>query len=270
MPVLVVDDNATNRRILQEMLTRWGMHVTLCNGAAAALAEIEKAIAVGRPYPLTILDCQMPFMDGFELMEKIRQNPESNGTKAIMLSSGGQLGDAARCKSLSIGAYLSKPVKRSDLFRAIQAVLGTETPCVGSAPLVTRHSLRETARHILLAEDNPVNQRLAVRLLEKHGHAVVVASNGREAVRAFNRERFDLILMDVQMPEMDGFEATALIRETESGKGDHVRIIALTAYAMKGDRERCLAAGMDGYISKPIELDELYAAISSDDARVGY
>lgn len=264
VPVLVVDDNSTNRRILQETLSRWGMDVTLANSGAAALTEIETVVTSGKLFPLIIVDCNMPFMDGFEFMEHIRRNPKSCDTKAIMLTSAGQRGDAIRCKALSIGGYLTKPVKWTDLFHAIQGVLGTETLDSIPAPLLTRHSLRETSRRILLVEDNQVNQRVAVRLLEKHGHAVVVANNGREAVEAFDRDRFELILMDVQMPEMDGFEATARIREREKGKSEHVRIIALTAHAMTGDRERCLAAGMDAYLSKPIEPDELYAAVGSD------
>ncbi len=260
--VLVVDDNATNRRILHESLGRWGMQVTLANSGAAALTEIQTALTLGSPFPLIIMDCHMPFMDGFELMEHVRLNPKMSGAKAIMLSSAGQRGDAMRCKGLSIGAYLTKPIKRSDLFRAIQGVLGYEGLDAVPAPLLTRHSLRETSRHILLVEDSRVNQRVAMRLLEKQGHTVVIASNGREAVEAFKRERFDVVLMDVQMPEMDGLEATARIREQEQGQSEHVRIIALTAHAMKGDRERCLEAGMDAYLSKPIVPEELYAALS--------
>ena len=263
MRVLVIDDNATNRRILLETLTNWGMDVTLADGGRAALDYFERAVSMERPYPLVILDLQMPLMDGFEVAEAIRQYPESRLTQMIMLSSAGQRGDAVRCKSVGIDAYLSKPVKRSDLHRCILAVLGAATLEGSSAPLVTRHSLREARRHVLLAEDSVVNQRLTVRLLEKHGHTVVVANNGREAVEAIEREHFDVVLMDVQMPVMDGFRATTLIREKENGNGEHIPIIALTAHAMTGDRERCLAAGMDGYICKPIEPNELYAALAT-------
>ncbi|MBV9156736.1 MAG: response regulator [Acidobacteriaceae bacterium] len=255
--VLVVDDNATNRRILFETLSGWGMKVTLAEDGAAALAQMESRIAAEEPFPLVIVDFQMPLMDGFEIVECIRRRPESNTTKFVMLTSAGQRGDVARCKTLGISAYLSKPVKSSDLLRCIQTVLGSATPNGSSAPLVTRHSLREESRHVLLAEDNLVNQKLAVRLLEKQGHTVVVANNGQEAVQALDRERFDLVLMDVQMPIMDGFEATAMIRKKEKEKSEHTRIVAVTAYAMKGDRERCLEAGMDGYICKPIDPKEL-------------
>lgn len=264
--VLVVDDNTTNRRILLETLSRCGMRVTLADSAAAGLVEIENAIALGEAFPLLIVDRQMPFMDGFEMVEQIRRKAESNNTKAIMLSSAGERGDAIRCKALSIGGYLTKPVKPSELMRAIQHVLGTEDSGSAPAPLVTRHSLRETSRHILLAEDSLVNQRVAIGLLEKRGHTVVVANNGREAIEAFDRERFDLVLMDVQMPEMDGFEATAQIRTRENGTPDHVRIIALTAHAMNGDCERCLTAGMDGYLSKPIDPSKLYAAVAAEES----
>jgi CheY-like chemotaxis protein len=164
---------------------------------------------------LVILDFQMPYMNGFELAERMRRNPRTRDTKAIMLTSSGQRGDAVRCKELSIDGYLMKPVRRSDLFRAVQSALGTDDPKPKAAHLVTRHSLRETSLHILLAEDSVVNQRVAFGLLERLGHTIVVATNGREAVEAFEREPFDLILMDVQMPEMDGFEATVLIRERE-------------------------------------------------------
>ncbi len=263
VPVLVVDDNGTNRRILLETLSGWSMKVMLAEDGIAALAQIEGAINAGDPFPLVIVDFQMPLMDGFELVEHIQRYPESSSTKYIMLSSAGQRGDAARCKTLGIGGYLSKPVKPSDLLRCILSVLGSPVPNGTSAPLVTRHSLREASRHILLAEDNLVNQRLALRLLEKHGHTVVVANNGREAVEALDRESFDVVLMDVQMPIMDGFEATALIRDKERGKSEHTRIIAVTAYAMNGDRERCLAAGMDGYICKPIEPNKLREVLSA-------
>jgi CheY-like chemotaxis protein len=180
-----------------------------------------------------------------------------------MLTSAGQRGDAARCRQLGVAAFLSKPVGQSELFDCIVRVLGTSSSGAGSAALITRHTLREGKRklHVLLAEDNAVNQMLAARLLEKRGHRVTVTTNGREALAALEQENFDVVLMDVQMPQMDGFEATAAIRLREQSSGRHLPIIAMTAHAMRGDQERCLAAGMDGYISKPIRVQELIALL---------
>jgi CheY-like chemotaxis protein/HPt (histidine-containing phosphotransfer) domain-containing protein len=181
----------------------------------------------------------------------------------MMLTSAGLRGDAARCRELGIAGYLTKPITQPELWEAIRAVLGRQAETTASAPLVTRHSIREHRQtlHILLAEDNPVNQKLAVHLLEKQGHAVIAVRNGREALTALAQQPVDLVLMDVQMPEMDGLEATAAIRGQEQASGAHVPILAMTGYAMQGDRERCLAAGMDGYITKPIRATELYGAI---------
>jgi two-component system, sensor histidine kinase and response regulator len=184
----------------------------------------------------------------------------------MMLTSAGQRGDAARCRQLGVAAYLTKPVGQSELFDALVQVLGRGAlEAQSSEPLVTRHSLREGRKRlrILLAEDNVVNQKLAVRLLEKRESTVLVASNGREAVAALEKESFDLVLMDLQMPGMDGFEATSAIREKETTSGTHIPIIAMTAHAMKGDRERCLAAGFDGYVSKPVRPQELFEAITA-------
>jgi CheY-like chemotaxis protein len=200
-------------------------------------------------------------MDGFALVEEIRRRPELATATIMMLTSAGHRGDAARCKELGVSAYLLKPIRQSELREAVARVLGAQAP-KGAIPLVTRYSLQDarepgTSLKVLLAEDNAVNQRLAVRLLEKRGHQVVVAGNGREALEAMRKERFDLVLMDIQMPEMDGFEATAAIREDEKYSGEHRPVIALTAHAMKGDREQCLAHGMDGYLTKPIRPQEL-------------
>jgi two-component system sensor histidine kinase/response regulator len=203
-------------------------------------------------------------MDGFTLVERIRQKPELSTATIMMLTSAGHRGDAARCQELGVAAYLLKPVRQSELRAAIARVLGAREQR-GAVPLLTRYSLQDArgpaaSLRVLLAEDNLVNQKLATRLLEKRGHHVVVAGNGREALAALERQSFDLVLMDVQMPEMDGFEATAAIREKEKGHGKHLPIVALTAHAMKGDSEKCLAAGMDGYLAKPIrpqELDEI-------------
>src|SRR5713226_5581427 len=259
--VLVVDDNRTNRRILEGMLKRWEMKSRSVEGGEEALAQLSAAREAGEPYALILTDMHMPKMDGFALVERIRQRPELSTATIMMLTSAGHRGDAARCQELGIAAYLLKPIRQSELREAIARVLGAREQ-KGAIPLITRFSLQDardptSILRVLLAEDNAVNQRLAVRLLEKRGHRVVVTANGREALAALEKESYDLVLMDIQMPEMDGFEATAAIREKEKGSGIHQPVIALTAHAMKGDRERCLAGGMDGYLSKPIRLQEL-------------
>jgi len=228
------------------------------------LTQLCAAQKEGDPYQLVLTDMHMPHMDGFALVERIRQMPELCTATIMMLTSAGHRGDAARCQELGVSAYLLKPIRQSELREAVARVLGAKEQ-EGAIPLITRYSLHDAREplatlRIVLAEDNLVNQRLATRLLEKRGHFVVVAGNGLEAVAAFEREKPDLILMDVQMPEMDGFEATAAIRAKEKGTGNRVPIVALTAHAMKGDREKCLANGMDGYLTKPIrpqELDEV-------------
>jgi len=255
--VLVVDDNGTNRRILQEMLKNWGMKPTAVESGAAALECVKQTQA---SFALILTDVNMPDVDGFTLLEQLRQGPGLPAeAKVIVLTSAGQRGDAARCRRLGVEAYLTKPVSQSEVFECIVRVLGRSQSPAGSAALITHHTLREGKRrlHVLLAEDNAVNRRLATLLLEKHGHRVTVTANGREALAALDQENFDLVLMDVQMPEMDGIEATAAIREREQGTGRHLPIIAMTAHAMRGDQERCLEAGMDGYIAKPIKVQEL-------------
>ncbi len=261
--VLVVDDNRTNRRILEGMLGRWEMKSSSVQDGEEALAKLSEAQEAGEPFALILMDMHMPKMDGFELIEEIRQGPHPSTAMIMMLTSAGHRGDAARCQELGVAAYLLKPIRQSELREAIARVLGAREQ-KGAIPLITRYSLhdaREPAAslRILLAEDNAVNQRLASRLLEKRGHSVVVAGNGREALEALEKHHFDLVFMDVQMPVMDGFEATAAIRKKEGG-GVHLPIVALTAHAMKGDREKCLAGGMDEYLTKPIrpqELDEV-------------
>jgi CheY-like chemotaxis protein len=256
-----VDDNATNRRVLQGMLMRWDMKPTAVESGVSALQAMEIAKSTGHPFPLILLDGQMPEMDGFTLAEKIQKDPELAGATIMMLTSAGHLGDAERCRKLGITGYLVKPVRQSELLDAICHLLGETKK--ESAALVTRRSLKEAKNRarILLAEDNAVNRTLAIRLLEKRGYTVAVAANGREAVNALEKENFDAILMDVQMPEMDGFAATQAIREAESTTGKRIPIIAMTAHALKGDEERCMEAGMDGYVSKPIRTNELYAAL---------
>ncbi len=263
MPALVVDDNATNRRIMVKMLGNWHMRPAEADGGRAAIAALARAKDAGDGFPLILLDAHMPEMDGFALVEQIKRHPDWAAATVLMLSSAGLRRDAQRCRQLGIGAYLTKPIKQSDLLDAILVALGSVPQNQARPSLVTRHSLRQSrpGLRILLAEDNAVNQLLAVRLLEKQGHAVTVAANGREALTAFGKQAFDLVLMDVQMPEMGGFEATAAIREKEKATGLHIPILAITAHAMKGDEERGLSAGMDGYLSKPIQPRELFGAI---------
>jgi CheY-like chemotaxis protein/HPt (histidine-containing phosphotransfer) domain-containing protein len=259
LPVLVVDDNATNRRILEEMLSNWRMRPTTVVSGPAALAELERAWAAQEPYPLLLLDALMPEMDGYTLAALVKQHPCLGDTTMLMLSSAE--GSAARARELSISACLMKPIKQSELFDAIRGALGAarrpeETPMEDVTPALPRRPLR-----VLLAEDNAVNQKLMVRLLQKWGHQVAVAANGKEALAAVEKGPFDVVLMDVQMPEVGGFEATAAIRTREKETGGHLPVVAMTAHAMKGDRERCLAAGMDDYLPKPIQAHELLAVL---------
>jgi two-component system sensor histidine kinase/response regulator len=266
MPVLVVGHNAVNRRIVEATFRRWHMKPVLADNGRAGVAAMQRRKMEGTPFPLVVLDSQMPELDGFSAAEQIRKDPGLAGTAMLMLTSGGQREDAARCRTLGIAACLMKPISETELLEAVLAVLVTPSGGPDRLHAVTRHSLRESrgTLRILVADDNKVNQLVAARLLEKRGHTVVIAENGREALAAMDEHRsreFDLILMDVQMPEMDGFEATGIIRAREKSTGMHLPIIAMTAHAMKGDEERCLAAGMDGYVSKPFHVEEVFAAI---------
>jgi two-component system, sensor histidine kinase and response regulator len=268
IPVLVVDDNATNRRILIETLQVWEMKPIPASSAWEALTLLHQASQSGQPFRLVLTDVHMPGMDGFALAEQIKQRPELAAATIMMLVSGGRHGDVGSCRELGIAAYIIKPVRRAELRTAIEAALfgSSRKQCEHPDVLsVTRTAQREACGNskmrVLLAEDNAVNQRVALQLLEKHGYTVVVANNGKEALEVLAREPFDLLLMDVQMPEMDGFEATAEIRVQEKGTGRHLPIVAMTAHAMKGDEERCLAAGMDAYVSKPINFAELFAVL---------
>jgi len=262
LPTPGVDDNATNRRILQEFLTRWGMIPVLTSGADEALEVLNRAAAAGRPFPLILLDAMMPKIDGFTLARRIKESPQLAGAVIMMLSSAVQVEDSARCRDLGISVYLTKPIRQSELMDAIMSALGTpreQAPAAVAGPEPVLRSPRPL--RILLAEDNLVNQRLAVRVLEKWGHRVGVAGNGRRAVELWEREPFDLIVMDVQMPEMSGYQAVALIREREKATGGHIPIVAMTAHALEGDREKCLAAGMDHYVTKPIDQKRLFDAV---------
>ncbi len=270
LPVLVVDDNLANRRILTEMFWMWQMQPAQAASAQDALSHLVRAAQRGTPFALVVTDVHMPEMDGFDLVERIQSIPNLAGIPIVMLTSGEKRGDINRCKQLGISAHLMKPVRRAELRAAIVKALNkhpesrseSDPPPQVPAP----ETLDVVASRVLLAEDNPVNQRLAARILEKGGHSVVIAGNGREALAALHRDTFDVILMDVQMPEMDGFEATLAIRQDTAQIKD-IPIIAMTAHAMTGDRERCLAAGMDAYISKPIRAADLLSLVRETSRR---
>src|SRR6516162_643815 len=262
LPILVVDDNASNRRILKEVLTNWRMKPTLASSGAEALNALEKGKS-RNSFAVVLLDVHMPEMDGFAVAEQIKNSHEQQGIKVILLTSASRPSDVARRRELGISDYLSKPIKQSELFDAIVTAMaehGRKTERYESTSALIQAS--ERSLRVLLAEDNPVNQTLAMRILERLGHKAQVANNGKEALERAQEEEFDVILMDVQMPEMDGLEATMAIREAEAGSRKHVPIVAMTAHAMKGDREKCLSAGMDRYLSKPIRIDELKQAMS--------
>jgi signal transduction histidine kinase/DNA-binding response OmpR family regulator len=263
LPVLLVDDNATNRRVLLEMTRGWGMQPIAVDSGAAALETMSRTKGAGREFRLAIIDGHMPGMDGFELAKRIKADPQLSSAMIMMLTSAGQSADAERCRRLGIVAYLTKPIRKSELLSAILTSLGAKS--ANSAPdLAARHSPRETTGNlrILVAEDNPVNQKIVFRMLEKMGHATTIAGNGQEALAALEANSFDLVFMDVQMPEMDGLTATKCIREREEQTGLRLPIVAMTAHAMKGDQDLCLAAGMDGYISKPVTGTQIKETIA--------
>ncbi len=261
--VLVVDDNATNRRILDEMLTSWRMAPTVVPDAKRALAELRGAVEGPERFDVLISDCQMPDVDGFSLARQIKRDEALATTPVVLLTSIASPGDVARCNKIGVNAYLSKPVKHSDLLDALVTAFGVSTRRVPS-PRPVRARVRPL--RILVAEDNLVNRKLVTRLLQKRGHRIAAVDNGRAALEAATSttgRKIDVVLMDVQMPEMNGLEATEAIRQREQGTGRHIPIIALTAHAMPADRERCLAAGMDGYLAKPIDVEELIAAVEA-------
>jgi signal transduction histidine kinase/CheY-like chemotaxis protein len=260
--VLVVDDNATSRRILGEMLTQWRLAPAVVASAPAALVALEEARQRGDAFALALLDARMPGMDGFTLAARIREDPGLASTPIVMCTAPGPRDGSARCRELGIAAVLPKPIRQSDLRAAILQALGHPSPAAPAATTVAARSPHDRGGlDVLVAEDNVVNQRVAARLLEKYGHRVTLAANGRQALALVADHVFDAVFMDVQMPDVNGFEATAAIRLGEQGTSRHLLIVAMTAHAMRGDRERCLAAGMDGYISKPIDVGELLAAL---------
>lgn len=262
LPVLIVDDNQTNRRILQEMLSRWNMRPVTADSATAAMAALEAALMWKDPYALALIDGHMPDVDGFMLAEQILCDPRFAGLKTILLTSAGHSEDVKRAQQVGVSGYLVKPIKQSELFDAI--IASTSEP-ISKQPRKTKKKKFPATRglRVLLAEDNPVNQKLESRLLEKLGHSVTIVDNGREAVSRSADGDFDLVVMDVQMPEMDGLEATRAIRNREKGGERRLPILALTAHAATEDCDRCLASGMDGYVSKPIRLANLQEAIAN-------
>ncbi len=261
MPVMIIDDNATNRRILIEMARQWGMHPEDADSGSAGLRKLEDAAADGRPFRLIVLDEQMPGMGGLEVIERIRAHRSLHGATILMLTSSDQNSSAARCRQLGVETYLIKPVKPAELLAMIRRAVGTLQLDSGPRKVAPIQPAAGSPLSILVAEDNLVNQKLTIAMLEKLGHRAIVAFNGEEAVAKWSEGHVDLILMDVQMPKVDGFDATRRIRYREKTAGGHIPVIAMTAHAMSGDRERCLEAGMDDYVSKPVTRGALEQAL---------
>jgi len=264
-----VDDNPTNRRILSAILVSWGMQPTQAASAAEALEYMHRSTENSQPFPLVLTDVHMPEMDGFDLVERILGTPTLTNAFILMLTSGEHAGDLTRCRELGVSSFLTKPVRRAELRSAIVNAIADRGRASQTAQdlrkLASRTATPASASSgalILLAEDNLVNQRVARAMLEKAGHSIVLAQTGQTALTEWEKQQFDLILMDVQMPDMDGFEVTGLIRKREKESGARTPIIAMTAHAMSGDRERCLAAGMDDYISKPIHSQQLLELVA--------
>jgi signal transduction histidine kinase/CheY-like chemotaxis protein len=275
--VLVVDDNETNRDIVHEQVVSWGMKNGTAEDGPRALRMLREAADDGEPYDLAILDMQMPGMDGMELARRIKVDPAIASTRLVLLTSSGLRGEGEKAKRVGFAAYLTKPVRQSKLYDAIVTVIcapalgeGTETRPAQEAPIVTTHSVERARAHarelrrrapVLVAEDNQINQKVAVRMLASLGYRADVAANGVEALEALSRRRYAAVLMDVQMPEMDGYEATTEIRRREEGSERHTPVIAMTANAMQVDREEALEAGMDDYLPKPVKAEELEAVL---------
>ena len=264
--VLIVDDNPTNRRILEDLLGFWRMAPKAVDSGRAALAALDRAAATSEPFDLVILDSQMPEVDGLTTAREIRNNPRVSKVEIIMLTSGGSCDETITGRQLGFAAHLTKPVRQSDLHERLQRILAGRRPGDEPTGVASGRPLPEAPSRtldLLLVEDNPVNRLLALRILEKRGHRVVTCSQGREALDALAKQRFDAVVMDVQMPVMDGYEATRAIRRSEESTGSRIPIIAMTAHAMSGDRERCVAAGMDDYLVKPIKASDLVAAVET-------
>ena len=267
IPTLIIDDNATNRRILSELTRQWKMEPQVCDSGESGLAELSTAANAGTPYRLVLLDEQMPGIDGLAVLERIRGNPLLQSVVVMMLTSCDQVASAARCRQLGVETYLIKPISSSDLLGSIRLALGVQTRASTVAPVAPGIGASSLSLKILLAEDNLVNQRVAMTMLGKMGHGITLATNGLEALEQWRKSDFDLILMDVQMPEMTGLEATKQIRREEV-IGTHIPIVAMTASAMSEDRDHCLAAGMDDFISKPVSSKVIKDIITATFARL--
>jgi len=261
-PILIIDDNATNRKILFELTGQWEMKAQVCDSGESGLAELLRAASKGNPYRLLLLDEQMPGMDGVEVLERIRRNPMLQSVVIMMLTSSDQAKSTARCRQMGVEAYLTKPISASDLLASIRLAIGVHTPASRVTTAAAGISASSLSLRILLAEDNLVNQKVAMGMLARMGHRITLARNGLEALEQWRQNDFDLILMDVQMPEMNGLLATTQIRREEA-IGVHVPIVAMTASAMSEDRDRCLAAGMDDFISKPVSYQVIEGMITS-------
>jgi CheY-like chemotaxis protein len=266
--VLIVEDHVTTRRVLREQLARWGMRAITAPNVQEALMRLRQAKNAGESFSLVLADVHLPDGEGFGLVEKINRQPSLAAATIMMFTPGHKLIEAARCRELGVVAYVTKPIRGQELREALKAahMKATNGPSDAAAPArseIVTEKRTVRALRVLLAEDNPINQRLTRRLLEKRGHIVVAAADGVEALEALDREVFDLVLMDVQMPRMDGFQVTAIVREREKLTGVHLPIFAMTAHVLKGDEERCLRAGMDGYIPKPVSPKELITVVES-------
>jgi CheY-like chemotaxis protein len=263
LPVLVVDDNETNRRILDKMLSHRGLKTTLAESGFAALEAVREAAERGNPFQLIVLDATMPGMDGFTLAQHIKADVRFSGAEIVLLTSGAQRGGADRCRGLRVSACLAKPVGERELLETIARVLqpSARTPVRPDPRPRLARGTAEPRLRLLVVEDNPVNSLVARRFLEKQNHTVRSVANGLEALEMTKKEQFDCVLMDLQMPVLDGFAATAAIRDRERVSGGYLPIIALTAHAVSGDLQRCLAAGMDGYLTKPINAQDLFVTV---------
>ncbi|MBW2324815.1 MAG: response regulator [Deltaproteobacteria bacterium] len=263
LSVLVIDDNATSRDILKKTLADWGMKPDEADNTSKALETLKQAQQAQKPYALILVDAHMPGVDGFDFVSQIKQHPALAEVKVVMLTSMGQRGDAARCRELGITAYLSKPLSQKDLLKAIQTALGRSGVKAETSQLITRHSIREGRKYlrVLLAEDDPANQALFEGLLKKRGHMVVTVCNGQEVLDMLVKNNFDLVLMDIEMPVMNGIDATAAIRKNEAGTGSRLPIIAMTGKELRNDRMDLFKAGVDGYVAKPITSEKLFEVI---------
>ncbi len=264
--VLLVDDNETNRAYFSELLKKQGIEVTSVSDAPSALKKLAPNDKGEDQFDILITDSQMPGKDGFDLVSAIRDHSRNNHLKFIMMTSAGTRGDGERCRRLGIHAYLTKPIQPSQFYKALRMVFQSEQNAEGALPLITRHTVNETLspRNILVAEDNPVNQKLIRKLLEKKGYSVTIAEDGQKTIELYEKGGFDCILMDIQMPELNGYEATRKIRSKEKNKDRHIPIVALTAHAMKQEIDHCMAVGMDAYVSKPIRRKELFETLERE------